>query len=130
MKHVKTMLTRVGGGVRWLGEGASNAFRVIWAWLCSPRVKAVLGRLFAAVLLMVFSPQLVALWRIALYGEAYEQGLLCWAIILLGALWSIRRRLKQLPKPVKQKPATGPERSRAITGGRRKTGPTPKQRKH
>jgi hypothetical protein len=70
-----------------IGRFAVRHARRAWSWLVSERGRRMAKRTLACALAIVLSPQLVALWNIALYGERVQQGVL-WCVLVI--LWYLR----------------------------------------
>lgn len=78
-----------------IGAAAQGAWRRLKGWFGSARGRGACGRIALCGLLLILSPQLVGLWRIALYGEAAEQGVLLCVAVVCWTVWGLikdRRR--------------------------------------
>ena len=92
--RVRTVLSRVG------------------RWVLSPAGRAVWGRLLVFGLSIPLAPYMVAVWRVALYGQGAEQCLLFVAVagvILVRGGW---RRLRTLRAARDEDRPSDPERAR------------------
>lgn len=92
--RVRTVLSRVGH------------------WVLSPAGRAVWGRLLVFGLSIPLAPYMVAVWRVALYGQGAEQCLLFVAVagvLLVRGGW---RRLRTLRAARDEDRQSDPERAR------------------
>lgn len=71
------------------------------AWFKSDRGKTIWRRLLLMPLVVVLSPYVTVVWRIMFGGDgtASDQMIVIMIVGLILVIRSIRRRLKQLPKP-------------------------------
>lgn len=74
-----------------IGAATQNAWRRLRRWFGSAAGRGACGRVALCGLLLALSPQLVALWRIALYGEAAEQGVLLCVAVVCWTVWTLVR---------------------------------------
>lgn len=78
-----------------IGAATQGLWRRLKRWFGSARGRGACGRIALCGVLLALSPQLVGLWRIALYGEAAEQGVLLCVAVVCWTAWGLvkdRRR--------------------------------------
>lgn len=71
----------------WIGHKATT----IWHAIRSPRGRLVTRRVAAAVVVAALAPWITVLYRIMLYGEAFDQ-MLIWCALFL--IWQTRRTVR------------------------------------
>lgn len=79
-------------------ERMRNLCQRIGRAVATPTMRGVWKRLVLFLMLLCLTPQLTALWRIALYGEATQQGILMGCIIILAAVVSMTRWVRRTRK--------------------------------
>lgn len=92
--RVRTVLSRVG------------------RWVLSPAGRAVWGRLLVFGLSIPLAPYMVAVWRVALYGQGAEQCLLFVAVAGVLLVRDGRRRLRTLRAARDEDRQSDPDRAR------------------
>lgn len=74
-----------------IGAATQGLWRRLRRWFGSAAGRGACGRVALCGLLLTLSPQLVGLWRIALYGEAAEQGVLLCVAVVCWTVWTLVR---------------------------------------
>lgn len=100
MSHITSFFARLGSSVQ-----------RIWR---SERFRAIAGRMTALAALLALSPQIVSLWRIALYGAPLDQGVLFAGIAAVVVIYRTVRKVRSIPKGAmheKRKRQSEPKRS-------------------
>lgn len=84
-----------------------------WAWLKSPRGRAVWLRVLLAPVLVWLAPVAAGLWRIALSGDPFDQAVIAAALMLFLLARSGVRRWRALAPEPKPEPESKRRRRRS-----------------
>lgn len=85
-------------------------------------LRIILSHVLLMIVLVLIGPQIVAIWRILLYGPAFDQACILLALILIGLVLDAKRRVGSILHDSGKEPVNDEqEHGRGSSQGSRRT---------